>query len=502
MGYFLLFPKRLFSYMALSARRTRRRIFTRIVVYRNAQRDARALPFAIRYRAELRLSRFELAGKGISVFEVLVLQNCGEFITADAEDRAMLERLTDEVARGFQVLIALFMSELVVDFLQVVAIEHAHGEIRLLAAVDPFLNVLDVLVESALVAHGCQSIDIHPLAQIVDQALFFAGFPLRANAAQQQQQDDQQHNGDDRHHDEQVVLYQIAEIHTHVFGGIVGQRRVYSGAGNRVGDARQDGIQLRIALADRQAIIHIHAGVHRGQVQLLALLRYVAVTVVANDDAIGLACRHSFEARGRIGEMRRLPARIVVDQKHFVVGVAFVDGHDHIVFADEFLLVRLAHHGIHFRPHQRRCHDHAQLFSVIVGQIGGEHAINLAFFQRLHRRCRSRVSHGFEVQRGVFQPIGGVGQKVLQRASQLARFLVCSAKRQIVVLIAHPYGSMTGKPLQLVGVQVSVRFRVSQVLLVQLLVVEPVFFLDSAHCGIQLVQQFGIVLAHHEEEIG
>ena len=62
------------------------------------------------------------------------------------------------------------------------------------------------------------------------------GLALGANAADEQNEDDEQYDGDDEHHDEKVVLDELRKADLHVFGGIVGQRRVDGRIGHKVGD--------------------------------------------------------------------------------------------------------------------------------------------------------------------------------------------------------------------------------------------------------------------------
>ena len=98
-----------------------------------------------------------------------VPEDCGEFIPADPENGAVGEDLADDGTGALQVKVALVMTVIVVDHLQVIAVKEAYGKRRkILSLPCVLLQVLQEEVERAQVAHRRQRISVRQVVQVAD----------------------------------------------------------------------------------------------------------------------------------------------------------------------------------------------------------------------------------------------------------------------------------------------------------------------------------------------
>lgn len=86
--------------------------------------DVYLLPTYFGFRTPFEFRFVKLILKCIPVLIVHILENNRKFITANPEHRAMIENITNELTSRFQVNIPLVMPVLVVDRLEIVAIEY------------------------------------------------------------------------------------------------------------------------------------------------------------------------------------------------------------------------------------------------------------------------------------------------------------------------------------------------------------------------------------------
>jgi len=134
--------------------------------------NVRLLPFVHGGEVDLFVHLVEALDQGVPVLEVLAPHDHGELVSARSEDGAVLEHLADQVACRLQIHVALLVAVLVVDQLEVVAIEHAYGEFqRGFFVVHVRLQRIDRIRESPSVLRRGQGVNVHALAQLVDVAL-------------------------------------------------------------------------------------------------------------------------------------------------------------------------------------------------------------------------------------------------------------------------------------------------------------------------------------------
>ena len=98
--------------------------------------------------------------------QILVAENDGELVAAYSEHGAVLERLAYRTAGGFEIYIALFVTETVVDHFEVVAVENAYRKSH---GIGPAVDLLLYLVydggKRALVFDARQRVDEDLLVQ-------------------------------------------------------------------------------------------------------------------------------------------------------------------------------------------------------------------------------------------------------------------------------------------------------------------------------------------------
>lgn len=142
------------------------------IVWHDSDGDSRLLPSILGSGTEFLADFRKAVGQRIPVSVILVLQNDSEFIAADSENGAVLKDAADHLACGFDINVAFIMSILVVDLFQIVAIEYAYGKLDRLAAVQPLLQLLDMVRKGALVSNGRECVEENTFVQIIDQAFF------------------------------------------------------------------------------------------------------------------------------------------------------------------------------------------------------------------------------------------------------------------------------------------------------------------------------------------
>ena len=115
----------------------------------------------------------------------------------------------------------------------------------------------------------------------------------------------------------------------------------------RINHPREDRIQYGVAFTHRKAIIHIYAGIDRGQAKLFTLFGNIVITVVADDDAVRFPFCHRLQAGGRICKIGAVPGRIMIRQEHIIVCIPFIYRYDYLFLTEEFLLFGRPHHRVH-----------------------------------------------------------------------------------------------------------------------------------------------------------
>ena len=131
--------------------RTPDRILYRLVglriVHRNTQGDMDLVPFILRQSTEFLPPTVEGLDQSLHAPEVLILQNHGEFITAETEHRTVTENMTDQTAGSLQVDISLVMPVHIIYLLQVIAIQHTDGEIKIARFIQTLLKILYIFIK-------------------------------------------------------------------------------------------------------------------------------------------------------------------------------------------------------------------------------------------------------------------------------------------------------------------------------------------------------------------
>ena len=102
--------------------------------------------------------RLELFKQFRSVFVLFVLQDYGEFVTADAVYRAMVENIAENLAAVFEVFVAHVVSECIVDNLQVVHVAFDNGEFDFVLGLDLVVDQFAFGLECRCASDTCERI--------------------------------------------------------------------------------------------------------------------------------------------------------------------------------------------------------------------------------------------------------------------------------------------------------------------------------------------------------
>ena len=442
--------------------------------------------------------------KGLSVLKILSQEDSGELIAADAEHGTVLEDGTDQLAGGEQVLVSLVVAVLVVDELEVVAVEHADGNLPQLAFVQPLLEPLEVVVKAALVPNMGERVHKDLFVQAFHHSLALSGPPLGEDEPMLDEHH-RRHGQNDHHHrddDGRIVPDEAGKAALLFLRGIIGQSPVDGGAADQIGGPGEDGVELLVPLLHRDAQVCVLSGGQLREPVALAQVRQVVVLVVADHEAVGLSAAHRLNAGLDVRAGNRLPVREMIPQDSGFIGVVLPDGRRYLLLLGKTVPIRLADHGVDFRSHHRRGQDQALSFSVGGAEVGGEHAVHLSLLQGLKGGRGGWVGDGLELQLSVFQAVGGVVQVVLQGAGERSRPLIRSTEGQKVVLIPHPDGSVAREPVLLLLTEEETRPGEADVLLGELLVEVPVFVLNPAHGSVQLFPQVRALFVEGKVEVG
>ena len=191
----------------------------------------------------------------------------------------------------------------------------------------------------------------------------------------------------------------------------------------------------------------------------------------------------------------------MIQEEHFIIGIALVDADANLALAEEVLPVRRAHDGIHLGAHEGPCHNNTGLFGVIVRQIGREHTVHLAIFHRLQGGGSGGIDDSLKGRGGILQDPGSKFQIILQGAGQVP-VLIRGAESQIVILETNADRAVSVEPFPLIHGEVKIGAGILQVFGGELLRIMLVLGLDPVQGDIQLGQEIGALFADGKEEIG
>ena len=118
--------------------------------------------------------------------KIFILQNDRKFITADPENRAVLEDTANQPAGSFYVNIAFVMTVLVVNHFEIIAVKNAYGKIQLLSLVQPFLQVLHIVGKRAFVPNRSQGVNKYFPIQVMYQMFLLNNLLFRPKISQEQ----------------------------------------------------------------------------------------------------------------------------------------------------------------------------------------------------------------------------------------------------------------------------------------------------------------------------
>ena len=191
--------------------------------------DVDFIPFVLDCRVTLLCLFHKLRDQLVSLVEVAVHQEYRELITADPEDRAVVERLTDQLAGVLQIEVALVMAESVVYGFEIVAVKDAYAEIEFFLIVYAFLKLVDIVGISTLVAHGSECVNICKPVEVLHLVLFFEDLLLGTDVVKEKDDDDKEDYRDHREDNEQVVLDDVTQVFLDVFSRIICERGMDNG---------------------------------------------------------------------------------------------------------------------------------------------------------------------------------------------------------------------------------------------------------------------------------